>query len=931
MFCRSQPHHLSLLWHHGPIMPARPHPLIASIALLLCSFAVADPLLPSAQQEMALLRAQKSQREAASLKLDSALWLALRAIADPQFAAALPRYRFLRADPSGRVLVDIDLSTESARDQFGAVINTLPDAELIATLGRSIRARLRLADLNALATRPEVRRIGRAVPALTTSADPDRTASPGARPATRNTSQGRIAHRVDWVRAQLGYTGLGQKVCVLSDSLDHLGTVQASADLPATIDVLPGQSGRGQGFAGEGTAMLEIVHDLAPDASLGFASAFNGVAQFAQNIRDLRFQRGCDVLVDDVFYFDESPFQDGPIAQAVDAVSAAGALYFAAAGNEGNRQNGTAGVYQGDFADGGSVAALPGATVNQFSVQDQGSSNQLRVIAPGFATSLFWSDALGASGNDYDLYVLSPDLAHVLDASTDLQNGDDDPFELTGPSQIDDRIVVVSNAAAVPRLLHVNAIRGRFNLVTDGQVKGHPAALGAFALAAVGVNSAAGGAFVGGSSNPVEPFSAEGPRQIFYNADGSLADPGNPSLLAAGGVLRSKPDFAAADGVATATPGFAQFFGTSAAAPHAAAIAALLRQAEPALDRAALAALWNVSALDIEVPGPDSLTGAGIIMADAAMIALPAAPIAQLRVAAVASQVIDGDAGPELEPGETFELQVTLNNDGAALASGISAELLNADPEVELLRAISSYPDLAVAASAAAQVPFRLRLATTLACGRMLKLRLRITATGLAPMTSPLDLSLPPIRVGALAAPIESVYAGPPLAIPDLDPTGVTIDLPLPAAQIGALAVRFDGGACSSDPFATGNGLNHTFIGDLEIRLIAPDGSELALLDRPLAGFGDNSGNHLCQTRLDADAALSIQEASANLAPFTGSLRAADDLAALAGREAGGDWTLGFRDRAPGDFGSINALRLILTPAVCDLIAADLLHADGFE
>lgn len=903
-----------------------------SLGLLAAGACAADDrLLPSAEQEMAWLRADKAERVAAASPLDSALSLAVRVADQPQLATALPHFRFLRADQDGRVLVDILLNRAADRDALAASILKLPNAEPIAVVDRSIRARLRLADLRSLATLPGVQRIARAVPALTHSADPASAARAGNAPALLNTSQGRIAHRVDWVRDQLGYTGLGQKVCVLSDSIDHLGTVQASGDLPATIDVLPGQSGRGNGFAGEGTAMLEIVHDLAPDAALGFASAFNGVAQFAQNIRDLRFVFGCEVLVDDVFYFDESPFQDGPIAQAVDAVSAAGALYFAAAGNEGNRQNGSAGVYQGDFVAGGSVGALPGATVNQFSVPGQGSSQQLRVTAPGFASSLFWSDPLGGAGNDYDLYVLSPDLAHVLDASTDVQNGDDDPFELTGPSQLDDRIVVVANAGAAARFLHVNAIRGRFNLTTDGQIKGHPAAAGAFALAAVGVISAAGGAFVGGGANPVEPFTAEGPRRMFYAPDGSLADPANPSLLADGGVLRAKPEFAAADGVATATPGFAQFFGTSAAAPHAAAIAALMRQADPGLDRATLAALWQASALDIEAPGPDALAGAGIVMADAAMLVLPAAPIAHLRVAALTTQVIDGDAGPEIEPGETIELAITLGNDGAAPASSIQAELRSTEPDVQLLRAIGTYPDLAAAGSAAAVLPFRLRLAPTLACGRQLQLDLTVTAAGLAINTSPMEFTLPALRVGALAAPLASVYTGPALAIPDQDATGVAITMPLPPAQIGALAVGFDGAVCDSDPLATGNGLTHTFLGDLDIRLAAPDGSELVLLDRPLAGFGDNPGNHLCQTRLDAAAALSIQEAAANLSPFTGSFRAKDDLAALAGRAAGGTWTIHVRDLATGDAGSLNAVRLILTPALCDPITPELLHADGFE
>ena len=78
--------------------------------------------------------------------------------------------------------------------------------------------------------------------------------------------------------------------------------------------------------------MLEIVHDLAPDAQLYFSTADPSVSAFAQNIRDLR-AAGCDIIVDDVFYFNESPFQDGPVAQAVNDVISSGALYFSSAGN----------------------------------------------------------------------------------------------------------------------------------------------------------------------------------------------------------------------------------------------------------------------------------------------------------------------------------------------------------------------------------------------------------------------------------------------------------------------------------------------------------------------------------------------------------------------------------------------------------------------
>ena len=62
--------------------------------------------------------------------------------------------------------------------------------------------------------------------------------------------------------------------------------------------------------------MLEIVHDIAPGAQLYFATADNGALSFAANISALAAQ-GCTIIVDDITYFSEGAFQDGPIAQAL--------------------------------------------------------------------------------------------------------------------------------------------------------------------------------------------------------------------------------------------------------------------------------------------------------------------------------------------------------------------------------------------------------------------------------------------------------------------------------------------------------------------------------------------------------------------------------------------------------------------------------------
>ena len=146
--------------------------------------------------------------------------------------------------------------------------------------------------------------------------------------------------------------------------------------------------------------MLEIVYDLAPSASLYFATAYDSPGNFANNIIALK-DAGCKVIVDDVGYFNESPFQDDVISQAVNTVTAAGVLYFSSAANSGNKHSGTSGTWEGDYVDGGGG---PG----------QFSAYHLHAFATGVVLNqitlgstvynLSWSDPLGGSGNDYDLY-----------------------------------------------------------------------------------------------------------------------------------------------------------------------------------------------------------------------------------------------------------------------------------------------------------------------------------------------------------------------------------------------------------------------------------------------------------------------------------------------------------------------------------------------
>jgi hypothetical protein len=164
-------------------------------------------------------------------------------------------------------------------------------------------------------------------------------------------SQGIVQHRVDKIPA--GIDGTGITVGVISDSYDtnvapnSAALDVASGDLPGAgnplgntqpVVVLEDSPAR----TDEGRAMAQIVHDLAPKARLGFATANGGQVNLANNIRALAGFAGAahavpgfkaDVIVDDVLYPDEPFFQDGIVAQAVDEVVATGVSYFSSAGN----------------------------------------------------------------------------------------------------------------------------------------------------------------------------------------------------------------------------------------------------------------------------------------------------------------------------------------------------------------------------------------------------------------------------------------------------------------------------------------------------------------------------------------------------------------------------------------------------------------------
>ncbi len=710
---------------------------------------------PNAWQQIQALLDEKQSRTEVQQKIDSQLLYAIKARRGQQIAAGVDKLTTsVEADSVGLVTVDIAavIDERFLTDLAGmgvAVSSAFPRYH-------TLRAVASLDQLEAIAAFPQVRFIQPKQEAMLSQAPPQ-TQYPSYPPrpaedsseqsaqsakATRVrgviqqaianrlspaaalkigsvTSQGDTTHAAFSARGTFNVDGTGIKIGVLSDGVDSLAVSQGTGDL-GPVTVLPGQGG----FGDEGTAMLEIIHDLAPGSQLYFATAVNGLASFAQNIRDLRTS-GCDIILDDVGYFVESPFQDGQTAsiisptngglatQAVNDVVTSGALYFSSAANSGNKNDGTSGTWEGDFVDGGPLSQVPGGSVHDFD-PTAAVVQYDTITATGGPLNMHWSDPLGGSTNDYDLFVLDSTGTSVLASSTNIQTGTQDPYEQTF-GFTDLRVVVLKKTGAANRFLHLATNRGELSFSTDGETHGHNAASGAYGVAAVCAVCVFPAVF--DSSHEVETFSSDGPRRIFFNGNGTPITPGDVSST--GGTVLQKPDITAADGTSVSGAGGfpTLFYGTSASAPHAAAIAALVKSANPALTQAQIKTALTSTAIDIEGPGTDRDSGAGIVMPYPALQSLgpPVVGKAFLELSTVSKTETCCNADSFIDPGESGTLRVTLNNIGLQEATTATATLTTSTAGVTIVNGASAYPNIAASSGRAVNTtPFSFSLDSAL-------------------------------------------------------------------------------------------------------------------------------------------------------------------------------------------------------------------------
>lgn len=469
------------------------------------------------------------------------------------------------------------LEIVAASDAFGGLVDGWADA----------------ASLPAIAALPSVTMIRPVAPPVTQ--------------AGAVVTAGDAALRADIVRAS-GFDGAGIPLGLISDGISSAETFRGAGELPQIV-VPPDP--RCQSFEGdEGTAMLEIVHDVAPGAGpLFFASFGQSGVVMAEAVRCLA-DAGARVIVDDVTFGDEPFFQDGPLAIAAREVVQRGVTYHTSSGNRGR-----------EFLDEPLVPRLfgpPLGVIHDFAPEVGDPGNEVTIGAGGGATCVIqWDEPFGAAATDLDLVVVQGSPNNVIAKSDNPQDGTQDPVELVqinNPTETDQTVsLVVQVFSGDPnrrfRMMCFRSLEME-HVSAEGAIYGQQAVPEVMSVSAINMND-----------EGLDTVSAE-------------SSPGPATILFPAPEVREKPDIVAFDGVETAVGQAGlfpnPFFGTSAAAPHSGAVAALMLSKNPTLTPARIREIMMATAVDVGPPGFDRRAGAGRLDALAAIAAVSCVDVASV-------------------------------------------------------------------------------------------------------------------------------------------------------------------------------------------------------------------------------------------------------------------------------------------------------------
>ncbi|MEJ5239079.1 MAG: M36 family metallopeptidase [Limisphaera sp.] len=270
-----------------------------------------------------------------------------------------------------------------------------------------------------------------------------------------------------------------------------------------------------------------------------------------------------------------------------------------------------------------------------------------------------------------------------------------------------------------------------------------------------------------------------------------------------------------------------------------------------------------------------------------------------LRV--VGALVVGGNGNGLVDVNECNDLYLIVANFNNFTATRVRARVHTTTRGVGLGGRESAYRDLPSLALGTNLVPFRLSTAPYMVCGTPVVLDV-VLESDQETVTN--TVTLPTGVMG----PVRRYNNNAPVPIPDNNPNGANSAI---VVSNLTTAVR---------KVAVSVYITHTWVGDLRLELVAPDGTTVVLSDSN-GGRGDNYGTACspdsCRTTFDDDGPLPM---TTGIPPYQGTFRPQQPLTAFVGKSGdavNGVWRLRVVDQEALDTGAIECWSLFLWPAEC--------------
>ena len=538
----------------------------------------------------------------------------------------------------------------------------------------------------------------------------------GAQPRTGSvTTQGDQILGTAQFRQATGLNGSGISVGIISDGV---GTItgnsstditkdQATGDLPTNPAPYIDLSVNGGGSGDEGTAMMEIVYDMAPGAALGFCGPGTTV-DFVQCLTDFGKGQGGfkpKIVADDLGFPGVAMFTDGSFATAVKnfAIANPGIQLLTAAGNDAQQFWG--GTWSPSTVN-TTISPSPTSTVNAYTytqVQNfAGSGGSLPYVSFPVAAGdtvtyiVQWDDTWPLNPtsttpndpNDYDVFLtdssgnilacnmganLGPASSSTAPPSPNYCDLGNSVSTLTSPGpqpvQGNQYTNNTSNTQSLRLYIYkrsgtpgtnikvlVFANNHSFQLVPNtpaGSIYGQSALPEPYEITTTAINAADATSTAG---YPIEPYASEGPLLFSQPSTGQST--------------RQKPDFTAVDCVDVTgvggfgssngtTPPSATFCGTSATSEAVGAILALLDEAFPSQNGYAMLKAGAKALTSSASNGsgtPNGVYGWGLANAFNSAAAVAPQPLATITLPA---------SNVSIQPGGTVSFSGVCSTNGA--------------------------------------------------------------------------------------------------------------------------------------------------------------------------------------------------------------------------------------------------------------------------